>query len=58
MVICDKCPCFDEGETSEWCKIKDSYILWNFDVRHYASNDCPMKQIELKDGTIFRPEEA
>ena len=72
MTICDKCPCcnsdFEEGSS---CNLgggnPDNY--WgglNLDTfpeptgTIYWSEDkyCPLDHIQLKDGTIFRPEVA
>jgi len=60
MTICDKCPCHNESDDNDWCNLSDMSLIYDYELRHHVpqNNDCPLKQIELKDGTVFRPEVA
>jgi hypothetical protein len=61
MVICDKCPCLNLNDDywSGSCNISGESIARNkYDKPDFSPNNCPLSRIELKDGTIFKPEEA
>ena len=55
MVNCRKCPClkFESTDTNEayYCGITEDNIEDSHIVKY-----CPLLQIELKDGTILKPE--
>jgi hypothetical protein len=62
MVKCSGCPCnvFSPSITHHVCSITNKGICYD-DINFWHMPDntlCELKQIELKDGTIFRPEEA
>jgi hypothetical protein len=60
MIICDKCPiAIDNFELLEsYCGIS-GVSLTLINLKHTPiSGKCPMKSIELKDGTVFVPEEV
>ena len=55
MIICDKCPLFYDYTA---CSIGATPLMWDNDKFYSVENeDCPLKRIELKDGTVFVPEE-
>lgn len=60
MIICDDCLMKRESVNptySPHCAIDHRY-LWNEDGHNIPSkNYCPLRSIELKDGTVFVPEE-
>jgi hypothetical protein len=61
MVICDKCPClnFYSEYGSGTCGISGEFMVGHkYEKIDYFSNSCPLQQIELKDGGVFRPEEV
>jgi hypothetical protein len=54
MVKCDRCPCLFVIDGEVICSISNEFISF-VDERKLGA-DCPLKRIELKDGTIFEPE--
>jgi len=57
MIICDRCPLLIKSDRGLFmrCAISGNGILY---VNKYVTSEtyCPIKQIELKDGTTFKPE--
>ncbi len=55
MTICDQCPCFVDIEP--WCQLGD-FPIDDADTHYHPLRNaiCPMKQIELMDGRIIKPE--
>lgn len=62
MIICDGCPCFNilvpkcqiSGGIPFAKFVGDSWV-----VNYFHPNEnigCPLKRIELRDGTVFVPE--
>lgn len=60
MVKCDNCPAigFLPVRNKFHCGIRcDAMRLIEDNGNSYAkTSDCPLKRIELKDGTVFEPE--
>lgn len=54
MVKCDKCPCLYYFDGCYYCSTKDEFI--SFDYEQTITEYCPLKRIELKDGTTYEPE--
>lgn len=65
MVICDGCPFIAELKNStpfyfNKCHITGIALVHNYRDRGFGplSGICPIKCIEFKDGTVFKPEVA
>lgn len=60
MVKCDRCPFKFLGEgyfDGYKCLLTTKELSYQNGYYCSALKDCPLKRIELKDGTVFEPEE-
>lgn len=56
MVKCDKCPCWHINYGECMCGLSGGFISYDDEPKRMDEADCPLKRIELKDGTTYVPE--